>query len=84
LWQNLERIMMEYSTLIEALYDRIELKRKYLNREKSLSDVERAAWGKALEWCYHTLIALQVASEAPEPPEIPEMPEGLECDECGD
>ena len=72
--------MTESSTLIDKLCDRIELKIEYLNKEKSFSDLERAAWGQALEWCRNTVCVL-IESDIPD---VPEMPEGLECDECGD
>ena len=73
--------MMESSDLIDALWERIDIKREYLNKEKSISDTERAAWGAALEWCHNTLCVL---SEAQEETQIPELPEGLVCENCDD
>ena len=67
-------------SLIDALYERIEIKKNYLNKEKALSDAERAAWGSALEWCHNTLCALEEASDKT----LPEMPDALSCEHCDD
>ena len=73
--------MTDSSDLIDKLYTRIEIKREHLLKERNYTDLERSAWGDALEWCHNTLCALV---EAEEPVEIPEMPDTLQCEGCDD